>query len=209
MTMKQLPLLFIFIISLTNCQDYQREKQQKAIDERIASELESGVKKNDIFLGLTFGMPEEQVLYKLRMLVSEGKLIYNTSNDYYYEFDFGENSLPPKAQAVFSAEFYEDKLYKLSISVKSNNLVSIPELILHELWEVYVAKYGYTFLTQKSFIDEDYDDYIWIDGNRMIKLILGIDDVRIFYTDLTIKNLKELSLENETSIKIESIKNDI
>ncbi len=207
-TMKQILLILIVIGILTSCQS-QRDKQQQAIDNRIDNELATGLRNDTIFLGLRFGMTEKETSAHLNKLVSEKKIYLNTSSAYEYEFDFGENSMLSKGQATFSADYFNDKLFKLSISVKSSDdLISDAEYIQVKLMEIYASKYGYTCLTKKSILD-DSDIYIWINGNRMIKLVAGINDARIFYIDLIAEQEKEEFDDNETIEKKETIKNDI
>ena len=206
--MKKTLLLLIFIGTLISCQDYQRDKQQQAIDHRIEKELARGERNDTIFLGLRFGMTENEILRHFKKLTRENKLSLNESNTYEYEFDFGENSMPSKGKATFSTDYFNNKLFKLSISVKSEDLVSNAQLIQLSLVKIYASKYGYSYLERKS-LSGNTSYYIWIDGNRMIEIVAGINDARIFYTDLIVEQAKEKFDDKETIEKTKAIKDDI
>jgi hypothetical protein len=105
------------------------------------------------------------------------------------------------SEAVFSPEFYNDKLYKLTVSVKSLKNRP-PKLIQLRLVILFVEKYGSSDHKEKSILG-DYDNYYWVDGNRQIEITLNIDDALIYYTDLIaekdIKQEKELDVKETTS----------
>ena len=205
--MKKLILILVSFGFLISCQDYQRDKQQQAINEKLKSELESGARNDTIFLGIRFGMTERELLNYLHKLKKENKVYSNSSDNYEYKFDFGENSFPSQGLATFSADYYNDKLYKFSISVTSDDIISSAHLIQLKLFSLYISKYG-VCLQKKSLIN-DSNDYVWINGNRMIELVVGLNDARIYYTDLIAdKNKKILDLEQERENK-ELIKSDI
>ncbi len=200
--------ILIFIVFLIGCKEYQKENQQKVIDEKIESELASLIRNDTIFLGLRFGMSKSEFNSQLKKLLKEDKIYFNEANNYEYEFSFGDDELSIKGLATFGAEYFNDKLYKFSISVKPDGLISNPELIQLRLVLMYGSKYGHSYLKMKSLINDN-DNYIWIDGNRMIELIEGFDDARIFYTDLIAEREKK-EFENKKSIeKIKTIKEDI
>ena len=206
--MKKTLLILFLIGTLISCQNFQKETQQQLMYKHIELELASGVRNDTIFLGFWFGMTENEFLSHLKKLKRENKLNLNALNNYEYEFDFGENSIPSKGRATFGVDYFNNKLFKFTIFVTSDDLISNAELIQLKLVNIYGSKYGHSYYKQKSILD-DSDTYIWIDGNRKITLLVGIDEARIFYIDLIAEKAKEKQDDKETIEKRETIISDI
>jgi len=204
--MKKL-LLITIISSLLSCQDYQRKKHQQIIDEKIKKELSSDIRNDTIFLGLTFGMTEKEVNNKLQSLKKEGKIYSNDNNYYEYEFSLENNA---KGKATFNTDYFENKLYELTVIVKSDDLIYGSSTLLLKLMlrMIYSRKYGYDDLEKESILGNS-EDYIWINGNRMIEMNSGINNVIIFYTDLIAKNKKEAQMKEQEIKDEKTIINDI
>jgi len=197
----------LLIVTLFSCQD-QKLKQEKALDLRINQELSSNVKNDTIFLGICFGMTKKQLDSYMNNLVKNKKLHINESNYFEYKFDFGNNPTFLDNKATFSADYFKNKLYELKISIKADNPNASPTLILLKLVNIFASKYGYTYLKREAMF-EDCDDYIWVNGNRMIELKRGLNDAKIIYTDIPIdREKRKFEIENIKQ-KTKSIKNDI
>lgn len=202
-------LLFIgIIIIFTGCQNLKKEKDSHdLICEKIETELSSGVRNDTIFLNFRFGMDRNEVSEHVKKLINEGRLTINRPK-YEYLFDFGENILPRIAKADLNVEYFDDKLYRLILYVTSDELISSPSLIQIHLASVFRDKYGYNYLKRPSVIDGK-EAYVWIHGNMKIEVIAGIDDARVFYTDLVAMKKKEKFDELKSAESKERILNDI
>ena len=82
--MKKIILLIIFVNLFYSCDE------KINIEDKIVSELDKGIIKNDIFLSFMFGDNKNDVQKKLQILSNEGKIIYpiRTFND-----EFRDSSL--------------------------------------------------------------------------------------------------------------------
>lgn len=203
--MKSLILGLVVILSLTTCQENEKDKQRKALKDKIEYEISKGIQHDELFLGLKFGMTRYDVTRHLERRYSEHRITINNRNTYEYEFDLGE-FMPRKAKATFGAEYYEGKLYKFILYVKSDEVLSSPRLLQLKLASLYREKYG-SYLTIKTILDQE--RYIWIHGNRQIEIIEGIDDARIFYTDIITEAEKKEFDSIEGNKLREVLKNDI
>lgn len=202
-----LPLLIISLIVLISCDDYKRQKKQKQIDETIEKELATGIRNDTIFLGLEFGMSKNKVNNEMNKLIKEGKIYLDNDNNYRYKFDFGDNTLPHHAIAGFSTFYHKNKLYKFIVVINETEPESMLEVCKLTLFMTYLNKYKNCF-RQKSILDDSHI-LVCINGNRKIKILSGLTDVRIIYTDLIAEKEIDTQLEKQNIQKKDKIKSDI
>lgn len=200
--------LTIMLLILNSCEKIERKNEEKKLIEHRETELSKNIRKDTIFLDFVFGMSENEFEKHLRKLIGQEKLKIDDLGYYYYTFNFGENEIPKSGKATFSPEYFENKLFKLSISVSSDELISSPLLTQLKLVSIYSDKYGFNYFREKSAITEE-DNFIWIEGNREIELVAGISDARIFYTDLIAEKKSKISNETQAIENKKEIKNDI
>jgi len=205
--MKNVSILFFFF-TILGC-DIERQKQEKAnkaFGLKIEQELNSGIRNDTIFLGYWFGMTENQFISWTKKLIKEKKLYQNDRRQVAYKMTLDDNNFLATAQAVFSPEYFDGRLYKLNISIDPIDH-SVPELTQLQLVRVYKNRYGFCDHIKNSIFD-DSNDYIWIDGNRQIEITKGISDARIFYTDLAAERALNERKEVERSEELkETISN--
>ena len=185
--MKQFILSLVILFFLASCQEHKSEKQEHAIEDGI----NTGVKNDTIFLGLRFGMREEDVHNYFHDLERQGKL-YLLPHEYFsdnrkiftYKFDFGNEALLlQNVQATFRSYYIQDKLYKLRITVESEKESNL-QLLKSKLIEDYILKYGHNYIKQEYTLNNS-DGCVWTDGNRMIEICEGFNNnVLIIYTNL-------------------------
>jgi hypothetical protein len=182
-----LSLVFIFI----SCQDQKPKKSKQTFEDQIKTELSRNIENETIFLGLKFGMGGEEVRNYFKDLVSKGKLMLlpheylsDKGKIYIYTFDFGdEDTTLQNVMGTFKAYYLADKLYKLRISVESENEDHIQN-VKSKLKEEYILKYGENYITRESIYNNT-EVYVWVDGNTMIEISRGLsNNVLIIYTDL-------------------------
>lgn len=200
-------IIIAFVVFSCNTEKQKQQEANKAFELKVEQELNSGIRHDTIFLGYRFGMTENDFIAWTRELVKDEKLYQNDSRQLAYKMTFDENNFLASAEAVFSPDYFEGKLYKLSISVESTEH-SVPELTQLQLVGIFTDKYGFYDHTEKSLLD-DSKDYIWIHGNRQIEIIKGISDARIFYTDLHAERFLEQQQENERTEEFKATTNDI
>ena len=206
--MKQLLFSLFFVIFLYSCQDLKNERQEKAIENKISSELAKEERNDTIFLDFYFGMTETELEAHLKKLKRQGKIYLNEKNSYEYLFDFGESGFPKQGKGTFSAEYYNDLLYKFYISVKTDDGVAYNDLLQMKFPIIFMSKYGNP-LERENYMSEIVPEYIWVNGNRMIEITQGIDDVRIIYTDLIAEKEMYAHRQVEKNEKAKDIQEDI
>lgn len=201
--------IFSFLIySFSSCNEYQRKREQEALNIKIQSEIQTGIKHDTIFLGLRFGMTKGEVSRELNMLKREGKISLNKLNQYEYTFDFSKEIVPYKGIANLSTKYFNNKLYQLFVEVTPVGEIVNTEILQLKLVTLYMDKYSSPDFETKSLINQG-TNYTWIEGNRMIKIIQSLSDVRIIYTDLVAKQEKEKYEIKSKTAQQDSIKNDI
>lgn len=191
--MKQFILSLLMLFLLSGCQQHKSEKQEQkqATEGQVRTELTRNIKNNTIFLGLRYGMGVEEVHTYFQDLVAQGKLLllpheYISDNGkiYMYKFNFGnETPLLQNVLATFRTYYKKDKLYKLRISVESEQDTNL-QTLKSKLKEVYVLKYGQNY-TKRENIYNNSEGYVWDDGETMIEISEGLNNnILIIYTDL-------------------------
>lgn len=201
--MKKYILIFSGLVLLYGCVGNNRNLQQKLIDDKINAGLKSGEHYDTVFLGLCLGDSLKAVHDDLRMLVDNKKLVINSSGQYQYNFLIpGPGDSIVRAQAILSEDYYRDKLYQLILRVGSNDpSISFPPVLELNLLDIYTKKYGDDYISSNTKIKEynNYKDYYWVKGNRLIELGLSRDGVIVTYTDMITRKLIDSSgLAEET-----------
>lgn len=181
--------LFFFIFYLFSCSS--EKKDNLRLEEKVTREIESGVKNDRIFLGFEFGMSKEKVINRLDSLLLSGDL-YDHNGSYAYDIDVNNNLTH---RCIFTPRFMNG-LYEMIISVKSDESYGSARVIHSSLVMYYMEKYGSPDHTDaNASIDDDCEIYYWIDGNRQIKILCGIGEARIFYTDLPVQRRRNESTD--------------
>lgn len=197
--MKQLILSLVILSFLVSCQEHQSKKKEKTIEEHINTELSKNIKNETLFLGLHFGMGGEEVHNYFKDLVSKGKLqlvpheyISDKGQIYIYKFEFDDKNFSLKnVVGTFKTFYIDDKLYKLRISVESEQDTSL-QLLKSKLKEVYISKYGQNYIVRENIYNNS-DGYEWVVGNTMIEISEGLsNNILIIYTDLVASREKKV-----------------
>ena len=206
---KKITLIILTLVLLISCNQAEKKAKEKeiAFDKKIESELNSGIRNDTIFLGYTFGMSEKEFNKKTSDLRKENKLYVNDSRTLAYKMTIDDNALGQDLEATFSPEYYNEKLFKLGVSVKSTKY-NTPELTQLQLVRLFNDKYGFYDHSEKSIL-ETTNNYYWIDGNRQIEVVCGFDDARIFYTDLLAEKEFETNKEIEQKEQLNKTKSDL
>ena len=161
-------------------------------------EISSGVRHDDIFLDFRLGMTHNEYWRHHENLKNQNK-IREIDNWSVYTFYFGDQNKFLSAGSVFYAQYFEDKLFSLTISVEPNDQMPRNKLLKY-LVDIYKKKYGNDFITKPSQYSSS-TDYIWIDGNRQITVSAESPNVFIFYVDLIANEKKERIERQEDEIK--------
>jgi hypothetical protein len=197
----------IFIMPACNFKQQNSANKQNELKEKIKKELASGKRNDTIFLGLMFGMSENQYINYFKELNRSGKIYTNKKNEYEYKFNFGAESIPREGFATFHGEFFNDQLYKLYVSVEPGEYGYNAQLCQHALVDIYKSKYD-DMIIETPIFDDKRPEYIWIDGNRKIEIIAVVTEARIIYTDLISEQEKAIqdsiiSKKNKEAIKVD------
>ncbi|WP_258100813.1 hypothetical protein [Marinoscillum pacificum] len=206
--MKNILILTIAVMTFScNLEQQKQAKANAAFELKVEQEINSGIRNDTIFLGYRFGMSEKEFISWTKKLIRDKKLYENENRQVAYKMTLDDNNFLATAEAVFSPEYFEGKLYKLNISVEptDHTVIALTQI---QLVKIFSDKYGFYDHTENSVID-DSKDYIWIDGNRQIEIIKGFSDARIFYTDLTAERSLNQLKEIEQSEELKTTTNDI
>jgi len=185
---------------------YQKNKG-KTLEEIITNELATNKRNDTIFLNFRFGMSEKEFKSHLNKLIEEKKL-YKDPITNFLTYDLVSDQYTT-IKCTFSPEYYEGKLYKLGVSAKAKDEFSTIITVTLKLFMFYMNKYGLCDVEEKMELVEDCKKYIWIHGNRMISVMCGFSDSRIFYEDLSITSLRKDKEKNESKIKTKESLDDI
>lgn len=201
--MRHIILGLAVVLIVVSCKEQKSSKTKGSVEDQIKTELSRNIENETIFLGLRFGMGGEEVHNYFKQLVSKGKLLLipheylsDKGKIYMYKFDFGDNDTTLKnVMGTFKAYYLTNKLYKLRISVESENEDNV-QILKSKLKEEYIQKFGKNYITRES-IYNNAEVFVWVDGNTMIEISEGLsNNVLIIYTDLVaIKNNKETPRE--------------
>ncbi len=201
--MKKLILSIAIVAFLFACQGPTKETKDQTIEDQINTELSKNIKNETIFLGLSFGMKCEEVFTYFNDLVNKNKLqlvpheyISDKGKIYIYNFEFDDqDSLLQNVTGTFKSYYIQDKLYKLRVSVESENDSSL-QLLKSKLKDVYISEYGERYIKKENIYNNS-DAYEWIIGNMMIEITEGLsNNVLIVYTNLiTIKENEDTPKE--------------
>jgi len=158
----------------------------------VSTELNTGVKKNSIFLDLTLGM-SEKIFYDYCWKMNNKKLFFNSHDNNAVIYQVNEG-LKSEATFRFTPEFYQAQLYKISVDAHydafapwNHNLFA--DSLQKDLLRLFNNWYGHNqYLMIKNASEEK--SLIRIDGNRQIRIKkMNEKDIRIEYTDLFIEKL--------------------
>jgi hypothetical protein len=213
--MKKLLLILLCVPLIFSCGE--KEDKVLKLEEKIAYELSQEIEVNDLFLNFEFGDTEKEVNKKLRELVKKDKISIDNIGRYSYEF----NNPIKKGIATFSFDYYQDKLYKLSLTVDPKNRYDMDfslkedintdvSLVFFKIMELYCEKFGTPLRTDNVIFKEEiaYSNLHWVKGNRLIEISVFVD-VTIDYIDLNIQSLVE-NENNKQKIDLkENMKNDL
>ncbi|MBC7829480.1 MAG: hypothetical protein H7122_17175 [Chitinophagaceae bacterium] len=156
----------------------------------VSSQLNSGIKKDSIFLDLKFGMSVNS-FYKYCWAMNRKKLFFNShdNNAVIYQMN---NGLKFAAVFRFTPEFHKDRLYKITIDAYYAafapwNQHLFADSLEKDLQHLFNSWYGAAnYLIVKNPMEGD--SLIKIDGNRQIRIKkISEKDIRIEYTDLFIE----------------------
>ncbi len=196
-------LLLLFFSCKTEHSQSQSEVVTKTTNKKMASIGDT------IFLDYRFGMSQYDFYEHTKELIDSGELFKNDDGLYAHKLVLGDLYYSKDLEAVFSPEYYNDILYKLSISVKSKTTIKakgINQLIQLDLFKILRSKYGFNYTTTTGIIDGA-DNYVWSDGKKTVEVMCGFDDARIFYEDTSISEIIEEDEKSKNQKDIEKSHN--
>lgn len=140
-------ILSIILIIFTSCTQQEKKSNAKSdlsiFKEAYDKAAASDVVLDTIFLGLRFGMNKEEMHNHLREMAYKGKLEANNIDGYQYLLATDKNSI---LRASLSADFFEEKLYKFTLSFQDyrSNGIPIPvdeKYMVNRAKSLFVMKY--------------------------------------------------------------------
>ncbi len=164
--MKKL-LLCIILFTCFMCSPPKKslDKVQSLID----SETKKGIRKDTIFLGLTFGMSENQVDEKLMELLSENKIITNSDHTLGYDLQI---DWPVKIKTTFNPQYLNDSLYSFALIIQGKDGTQAEAEFIHSsVVSLYSQKYSSNNKVKvPTMFDKEKFDYVFVLGNQQINI---------------------------------------
>jgi len=188
--------------------------EEEIYQNKINDEILKDTIVNDIFLNFNFGDNLETVMQKVdECAKSNDSFIGSSRTGWYTYYWFFDEEKGAEAYTDFDFEYFDNKLYKLILSVKPtkenswDKVSQIEANLLHNyLFNIFKNKYGYTRIRKKQilFPQEEvfWDNRYWIHGNRQISIEINHLSVDVIYTDLLILERAE-ALQRKEEMKKE------
>ncbi len=182
---------------LSNCSSKKAHYQ-----EMVKEGLESGVRHDTLFLGLSLGMPSKDFYSQCWELNKQGIIRQGTGNtSVLYELT---DELKSPVNVNFYPTYFEDKIYEMPVKFQYEawapwNKQFSADTLQVELVKLFEKWYGGGFIKIKNEMNND--AYIKIDGNRRISIYRdpGSDGiVWALYTDMSVEE-KAKNQKNETA----------
>ena len=212
------PLIYVFLIGCGGASNTKKELSEEEIyQNKINDELLKDTIVNDIFLNFNFGDNLETIMQKADECAKSNDLFIASSvgtNMYTYFWYFDEEKRErAEAYTDFDFEYFDNKLYKLTLSVKPTRENSWEkasqikaDLLYYDLCNMFDNKYGYTYIQKKQILfpleEGHFNNRYWIHGNRQISIEINHLSVDIIYTNLLISEKAE-TLQRKEKMKKE------
>lgn len=161
--------------------------QKDAYQKLVKQELAKGIRKDSLFLGFYFGMPQEDFYERCRVLNRKDILHQGA---FAPSVDYELKDLKHAARLNFYPAFYRGKISQLPASISYDawapwNKQLSADSLLPDVLRYYEKKYDKPFLRVKS--NSGPDVYLTIDGNRCLSVFKKDDvAVNVLFTDLTV-----------------------
>jgi hypothetical protein len=214
----QLVCTTLIYMIFSGCGDTPNTKKELSEEEiyqnKINAELLKDTVVNDIFLNLNFGDNSETVLQKLNKISSDNNLLIGSKwsgYTYYFKFDEEYDFNFNTGVANLEFEYYDNKLYKLILSVEPRkdymaNTQTDANLLYYNLTKLFNKKFGYHHMEKKQTRFPEKQDALWnkywVHGNRLISIEINYYSVDVVYTDLlTLRIVEELENKKEEKEK--------
>lgn len=156
------------------------------------------------FLGFTFSMSQKQAIDRMVELIKEKKLVKDDSTEL---FEYALNFDSVKAKTGIAPEFYNDKLYKLSLIITAADETTTPDAVFTQAADAYSKKYsgkGFVSYQEQDPTDPTIKMYHWIKNNLHISLRKGPDGTMVSYINTPAAQL----VKKKEQIKADSSKTE-
>jgi hypothetical protein len=197
------PLLITIISIALTCCNTARNDESKYDSARKAA-LTSNEHHDTIFLDYRFGMSEAAFQEHTAELMASGKL-QSDDRGLYYMLHARDHKSPLVAR--FSPSYHNDELYELGISCTGDGPTDTPQLMELSIVGTYMDQY-YPWFIVPGYLKGS-TNYFHVKGNREIRILQGIDDARIFYTDIQREAKKTIDEDAAGRAETEKSKGDL
>ncbi len=197
------------LLTILGCATKNKEQTPKEEYQTLVSrELASGFKNDTIFLGFTFGMSEQEYRYKQSLLLGTQIIYFNPESHLAYTMTLPDEAIPNDTEAIFIPDFFEQKLYKLNVYVKSKtiNVSSTPVLKQAQLARLYQRKYGEVIIFKEGTEDMR---FVFVKGSMQVEILAGFDYAEVIYTDLIADKKRQHNLSKEQENKESKTRSNI
>jgi|GEM_PF-5253991 len=189
------------LMFLASCKQKPKKSEFGRYLELKELAIKDTVNIDSALLGFRFGMTEKEADTHFEELVKEGKLKIGKRSNYYYEIPY--ESLPEPLKCAFSLEYFNGKLFKITLSPLDDELSSIYSSTISYLTfsRALERRYGFPTVAYKLG-KEELPTEVWFKNNIEISLSPGFVEPQAQYTDLKIEKIKEEQEAIEQSKKI-------
>ena len=187
-----------FILLIFVCLGYVSCSNKARYEQMVKDGLNSGVRHDTLFLGLSLGMSSQDFYTQCWELNKQGIVRQGSGNtSVHYEM---RDELKDDIDVNFYPNFYEDKIYEMPVSFKYKgwapwNKQFSSDTLQNELVDLFQDWYGEGFMTVED--ERRGNAYVKVDGNRRISLYKDSGKDGLVWALFT-----DMSVDDEAQAKI-------
>lgn len=196
--MKKLAVFLLSALVFMMCTE--KKGRLHEVELKQAEEMKSGVRVENVFLDLKYGLSQSAVFSRFRQLAYQGVIDLGKGSVFEYTMKLDTQTV----KAGFHTEFYHDSLYSFSLLLKGKNEAeaeTFRQLMLKEL----KMKFGEPFVIP-SEEDTTKRDFYFVKDNQRIELLYPFQARKcaVTYVDYPVETRmiqEEMRLEKEARKK--------
>jgi hypothetical protein len=180
-------ILILFIL-FSSCDQGIKINHDKAesIEDVYRIESEKKEEVNEILLGFKLNQHIDSFKVNIKKLIAKKEILLEDDR-FYYILNCSQSI---KIKCELFPEFYNDKLYKVRLFAKPDLFsINTPDLINISIQSLFLEKYSVPTYRPKS-IDNENEDYVWVNSNREIRVMDAITETVIIYVDHKVEKVK-------------------
>lgn len=200
---------FLTLVALASCkQPAQQNSDGSATTSKTTSKpvdslqliIDANINKQPVvdtaFLGFAFSMTQKQAMEHYIQLVKDKRLVKDADGKL---FEYPLSFSMVQAKATIGPEFYNDKMYKLTLMITPADEAATPETVFFQAATAYMKKYdgnGFTLYREADPVDPAIKRFHWIKNNLHVYLYKGNAETFVSYTNMPVGRLADKNKQN-------------